>query len=67
MKGSGKYRKIQNDLDGIGLNTSVVRQGKKAYALVVNFEIVAVLKKRDSINKRILKLHKQKTQITETN
>jgi hypothetical protein len=62
MKGSSKYRKLQNDLDNVGIPTSILKIDKKAYSFMVNFEIVAVLKKRDSINKRLIKLHNERLQ-----
>ena len=60
MKGSAKYRKMQNNLDKIGLHTNIIKIDNKAFAFIVNFETIKVFKKRDSINKRIIQLHKTK-------
>lgn len=61
MKGSAKYRIMQNELDKKGHITSIVRQGKKSFAFIVNGAIIKVFKKRDSANKRISKLHEEFT------
>ena len=57
MKGSKKYRALQNDLDKVGILTLILKTGKKEYNFIVNSTIVACFKKRDSANKRILKLY----------
>ena len=59
MNGSKKYRKLQNDLDKVGIITVIIKTGKKQFDFNINSTIVATFKKRDSANKRIVKLHNQ--------
>ncbi|MFB9099008.1 MULTISPECIES: hypothetical protein [Flavobacterium] len=59
MKGSPKYRTIQSDLDKIGLMTAIVREGAKTYTFIINGQVIKCFKRRDSINRRLLKLHKK--------
>lgn len=59
MAGSKKYRKLQGELDKIGIFTFIIRSGKRQFDFVVNGEIVKSFKKRSSANMRIVKLHKE--------
>lgn len=63
MKGSKKYRKLQSDLDKVGIITSIIRLGKKQFDFYVNGTNAGGFKKRDSANKRIVKLHNQNYEI----
>jgi hypothetical protein len=56
MKASKKYRKMINDLSEKNQVINIIRNGPKNYDLIINFEIIKNFKKRDSINKRIVKL-----------
>ena len=62
IKGSKKYRQLQGELDKIGYMTAIVRQEKKNFLFIINGEIIKSFKKRESINKRIKKLHNEKLQ-----
>lgn len=57
MKGGSKYRKMQNELDKIGFITAIIKNGRKNYAFILNGQIIKVFAKRDSCNKRIVKLY----------
>lgn len=57
-QGVTKYRQIQSDLDAKDIITCIhpLRDGR--FQFIVNGDIMAELKKRESCNKRLLKLHK---------
>jgi hypothetical protein len=57
MTGSPKYRNIQSELDKKGIYTKIIKLDHKKYAYIVDFQIVAIFKKRHSANKRIMKLN----------
>ncbi len=60
MPGARKeYRVILSELDSKGLMVSIVRVCEKNYNFIINGEIVKNYKKRESANKRLLKLQKQ--------
>jgi hypothetical protein len=56
MNASAKYRKMINKLAEKNQLIVIKRNGHKDFDLIINFEIVKNFKKRDSINKRIIKL-----------
>lgn len=60
MPGARKeYRVILRELDSKGIMISIVRVCEKNYNFIINGEIVKNYKKRESANKRLLKLQKQ--------
>ena len=52
-----KYRKMINQLAEKNQLIVIKRNGHKDYDFIINFEIIKNFKKRDSINKRIIKLY----------
>ncbi len=61
MIGAAKYRRMMADLDCKGQVCSIKRIQNKHYEVYINFEIVKKIKKRESANKYIARLHKSKT------
>lgn len=56
-----ELRKMQDDLDRIGLLTNIFKpQGENKYYLELNFEIVFCSNNRDDVCERIEILHKNK-------
>lgn len=60
-----KYRVILSELDSKGIMISIVRVCEKNYNFIINGEIVKNYKKRESANKRLLKLQKKYKAITQ--
>lgn len=58
MKATAKYHKMINELAGKNKLILIIRNGHKNYDYIINFELIKNFKKRDSINKRIIKLYK---------
>ena len=60
MANSGriKYRAILHELDAKGIVVAIIRAGHKNYNFIENGVIVKNYKKRESCNKRLLKLKK---------
>lgn len=60
MANSGriKYRAILHELDAKGIVVAIIRAGQKNYNFIENGVIVKNYKKRESCNKRLLKLKK---------
>lgn len=56
-QGSKKYREMQCQLDKIGTATAIVKEGD-TYSFYTNYQLIKTFKKRDSCNKRIVKLFK---------
>jgi len=56
--GRKKYRVILNELDVKGIVVAIIRAGHKNYNFIENGVIVKNYKKRESCNKRLLKLKK---------
>ena len=56
--GRKKYRAILSELDTKGIVVAIIRAGEKNYNFIENGVIVKNYKKRESYNKRLLKLNK---------
>lgn len=56
--GRKKYREIMSKLDAKGIICSIIRAGDKNYNFIINGVIVKNYKKRESCNKRLIKLSK---------
>ncbi len=56
---NSEFRKMQNELDRIGIATSIQRVSEKRYELYINFELIKVRKQRRSIINAIIKKHKE--------
>lgn len=56
--GRKKYRTILQQLDAKGIVVAIIRAGHKNYNFIKNGVIVKNYKKRESCNKRLLKLNK---------
>ena len=56
---SEKYRAIQSELDKKGIVTCILRSGKNAFTLTVNFENVRSYKQRRSCNRYLKTLLEQ--------
>ena len=54
--GRKKYRAILSELDAKGIVVAIIRAGHKNYNFIENGVIVKNYKKRESCNKRLLKL-----------
>ena len=54
--GRKKYRAILQQLDAKGIVVAIIRAGHKNYNFIENGVIVKNYKKRESCNKRLLKL-----------
>lgn len=54
-----RFRKMQSDLDILGITTCIERISKKHFVFLVNGEAVKAFKSRQSINLRIEKLFKK--------
>lgn len=55
---SKEFRKLMNELLNHGLIVNIIHVGKSNYNFVVNGEIIKNYKKRESANKRLIKMHK---------
>lgn len=58
--GIEKYRKMQAELDIIGITTSIVCNGSRSYQFLVNMQPVKQYTNRHSCNRSLAKLHSEK-------
>lgn len=63
IKGNEKYRKLMAELDKKDILISIQKTGENEYTFINNGTIEKVYKKRESCNKRILKLYKKHLKI----
>lgn len=59
--GRKKYRAILQQLDAKGIVVAIIRAGHKNYNFIENGVITKNYKKRESCNKRLLKLNKNES------
>lgn len=57
--GSKAYRKLQGDLDQVGITTKILRIGPKWYEVHVNYEISKKYTLRKSANNFLKRLHRK--------
>lgn len=63
--GSKYYRRLQSDLDKIGITTSIYRSGSACYQFIVNYEVKKQYKTRRPCNRQLTILHKEKVKTDE--
>lgn len=59
------YRRLQHDLDQLGIATCIIRIGEKRYQWIINYEVIAERKTRQACNRHLIKLHSEKTKATD--
>lgn len=57
-KDRNRFRKMQAQLDELGLTTCISRISKKHFVFTINGEAIKAFRSRQAINKRIEKIYK---------
>lgn len=55
------FRKLQGELDKLGIATHIERIDKKKFNYIVNFEIIKTFRNRISAKRRIIKIYNLET------
>lgn len=58
---------MQAELDCLGFLTTIVRIDKSAYSFILNGAIIKVYRKRESCNKRLVKIYNKQRKNKSTN